>query len=309
MTLTAVPGIEVGHAVVPGGGSGCTVVVGPFRGSCEIRGLATGTRELDALAPGHLVPRVDAILLTGGSAFGLSAADGVMAWLEERGRGYDTGAARVPIVPGAVIYDLAPDVPRPGPALGREACDDAAPHPVEEGRVGAGAGATVGSIAGPGGSMPGGVGSASAKIGGHRIGAVAVVNAFGDVLDGEGRIVAGARDPDGSFVDTAARLREGGPPGGFGVEETGGGAGRNTTLVVVGTDVALSATDLRRLARMASTALPRRISPVNTLFDGDVVFAISTGGEGDDPAPGELVAAGAVATEVVEEAIERAVSR
>ncbi len=147
-TLTAVPGLRVGQVEVEGGRSGCTVVLGPFRGVADVRGLATGTRELDPLSPEHLVPTIDALLFTGGSAFGLASADGVMAHLEEQGIGFDTGVARVPIVPAAVIFDLAEGVPRPGPKEGRKACETASDGPVAQGSVGAGAGALVGKVGG-----------------------------------------------------------------------------------------------------------------------------------------------------------------
>lgn len=294
--LTAVPGVAVGHAHDRSARTGCTAVLGPFRGAVETRGLATGSRELDALSPLHAVPRCDAILLTGGSAFGLSAADGVVAWLEERGRGFETSAARVPIVPAAVIYDLAvgdADV-RPGPEMGYAAADAAVDGPVEEGPVGAGCGATVGKLLGGDGGEASGVGSWSDDLGGETVAALAVVNAFGDVLDGAGRIVAGARGEDGEPLDTARALRQGAGPAGFG----DGSAGENTTLGVVATDVPLSRRDLRIVARQAMNGLVRRVSPAGTLFDGDMVFALSTGGLGPGagqaaPAGGRDAAAGA----------------
>ena len=162
MTLTSVPGIRVGHAEVPGGGSGCTVIRGPFRGAVAVRGMATGTRELDVLSPRHLVEKVHALLLTGGSAFGLAAADGVMECLQEEGEGFETGVEKVPLVPAAVIFDLAPGVDRPGREEGRLAASLASGDPVTEGRVGAGAGARVGKLLGSDGSSPGGLGGASA---------------------------------------------------------------------------------------------------------------------------------------------------
>ncbi len=307
-TLTTVPGLRVGHATDAAARTGCTVVLGPFRASCDVRGLATGTRELDALSPHHLVPTVNAILLTGGSAFGLDAASGVMAWLEERGIGFDTGFARVPIVPAAVIYDLGEGSAgrRPDAAMGRAACDAASEAEVAEGAVGAGTGATVGKILGHQGAMPGGVGSWALESAGFRVGALAVVNAFGDVLGADGRILAGARGPDGAFLDTARALRETGFEGGFGRPQPI--PGTNTTLAVVGTDAPLSRTALEMLARMAGTALARRIAPVNTPFDGDVVFALSTSGEATElPAPA-LLALGAAASHALERAIERAVT-
>ncbi len=316
LTLTSIPGFRVGHAEVPGGGSGCTVVLGPFRGAVEVRGLATGTRELDVLSPYHLVAGVDAVLLSGGSAFGLAAADGVMAWLEERGEGFDTGVARVPLVPGAVIFDLADGKPRPGVLEGRQACEAASTTPVKEGRVGAGAGARVGKVLGTDASTPGGVGSIARSWGGHRVGALVVVNALGDVVARDGRGLAGARTDEGEFLDTDSALLEGRNPAEFaqvarspeGGGEDGPRAGVNTTLVVVGTDLPLSRISLGRLARMASGALPRAISPVNTPFDGDVVFALSSGEDPVDLPPGELLGLGVLCRELVEEAIRRGVS-
>lgn len=300
--ITDVPGVRVGHATDLEARTGCTVVLGPFRAACDVRGAATGTREVEALSPLHLVERVDAILLTGGSAFGLAAADGVTAWLEERGHGFDTGVARVPIVPAAVIFDL--DVGRadrrPDPAMGRAACE-AAGSEVTEGRVGAGTGATVGKLLGPAGAMPGGVGTASMSGLGYTVGALAVVNALGDVVDHGDRIIAGARDPDGSFADSARLAREGAarrplaPPG------------TNTSLVVVATDAPLDRSKLQALARAGSTAQARRVVPAHTPFDGDVTFAVSTA---DPPAPveaGLVLALGAMAADAVASAIERAV--
>lgn len=304
--ITDVPGIRVGHARDHDAHTGCTVVLGPFRAAADIRGGATGTREIDATSPGHLVERVDAILLTGGSAFGLGAADGVMAWLEERGHGFDTGVARVPIVPTAVIFDLAtgsPDV-RPDAAMGRAACD-AAGTDVAEGAVGAGTGATVGLGRGPGQAMPGGVGTASVTGSEYTVGALAVVNALGDVLDSEGRIVAGTRGPDGQFMDTARVARE------AGTDELPGGPtptpGTNTTLCVVATDAPVNRTVLQALARAGSSGLARRLSPPHTPFDGDVVFAVSTAEAAEPSPPGRILALSALATAAVAEAIERAV--
>jgi L-aminopeptidase/D-esterase-like protein len=299
-----VPGLAVGHGHAYGGLTGCTVFLGPFRAAVEVRGLATGSRELGVLDPHHLVPAVDAILLTGGSAFGLAAADGVMAWLEEQGRGYDTGAVRVPIVPAAVIFDLHVHATRPDSETGVAACAAAREGWPEEGRVGAGAGATVGKIAGPDGAMPGGVGAFALDVGPWRAGAVAVVNALGDVLDGTGTIVAGARSPDGVFLDTAALVGRGAGPSG---EMKDMVAGTNTTLAVVATDAPLSRVDLGRMARTATNALARRISPVHTPFDGDVVFAVSTAVEAEERSAAEVMALGVAAQHALEEAITRAV--
>lgn len=307
MTLTNVRGIRVGHAQVAGGGSGCTVVVGPFRAAVEITGMATGTRELNTLAPEHVVPRADAIMLSGGSAYGLAAAHGAMAWLSERGQGYPTGADVVPIVPAAILYDLAESRARPDASTGYAACGAATEAPVVEGRVGAGTGATVGKIGGS--SMPGGIGSFAVEVGGVTVGALAAVNAVGDVLDAEGRIVAGGRDAEGAFVDASRYLREQPPEGEFaewrapGVEE-----GRNTTLCVVATDAPLSKRELQRLVRMAATALPRRIRPVGTPFDGDVVFAVSTAPEVREVSSAALMSLGDAARHALEEAITRGVT-
>lgn len=299
--ITDVPGIRVGHATDRKAATGCTVLLGPFRGACDIRGMATGTREIEALSHLHLVDLADAVLLAGGSAFGLAAADGVAAWLEERGQGFDAGVARVPIVPAAVIFDLAVGRAdrRPDAAMGRAACDAAGPE-VEEGRVGAGAGATVGKGLGAERAMPGGVGTAAVSGGGHVVGALVVVNALGDVLDGEGKIIAGARDEHGGFADSARLLRSGHP----GARPL---AGTNTTLCVVATDAPLDRSALQGLARAGSAGQARRIAPVHTPFDGDLTFALSTARAVAPLPPERLLALGAMAADVVAEAIERAV--
>jgi L-aminopeptidase/D-esterase-like protein len=304
-----VPGLAVGHGLAYGRHTGCTVILGPFRGAVEVRGLATGTRELDALSPHHLVPRVDAILLTGGSAFGLAAAEGVMTWLEGKGRGYDTGVVPVPIVPAAVIFDLKADAPRPDSETGDAACVDARASDFAEGRIGVGSGATVGKIAGPDHAMPGGFGAWSVPFGEYRVGALVVVNALGDVLDGDGHIVAGARAPDGTFLNAARLLRSGGvAPGEMDPHAGAPIPGTNTTLAVVATDMPLSKIDLGRVARVATNALARRISPVHTPFDGDVVFAVSTAPEEGETTSREVLSLGAVAQDALEQAITRAVT-
>jgi L-aminopeptidase/D-esterase-like protein len=304
-TLTAVPGITVGHAQHGAGETGCTVAIGPFVAAVEVRGLATGSRELDALSPLHLVPRCDAILLTGGSAFGLAAADGVSRWLEERGRGYETRAAVVPIVPAAVIYDLGMGdaSARPDPEMGYAAAAAASERSVEEGRVGVGAGASVGKLR-PEGLEPAGVGSWSEDHGEHVVAALAVVNAFGDVLDDRGEITAGSRGPDGSYLDTARAIREGRVPDWL-VR-----AGENTTLAIVATDIPLRKTELQVVARQAMNAVVRRISPANTSFDGDIVFAASSAenaGTGPDTPPIQLLSIGLQAQRALERALLRAV--
>ncbi len=299
--LTSVSGILVGHAGDPDAATGCTVVLGPPEGlvaAAHTRGRATGTRELDALSPRHLVPRIHAILLTGGSAYGLGAADGVMRWLAERQRGFPVGVTVVPIVPAAVIFDLAIGAADrwPLPADGYRACE-AATETVAEGSVGAGTGATVGKVLGADGAMKGGVGTWAVRRDSLVVGALAVVNAFGDVRDATGAIVAGARR-DGAFVDTRRYLAEGGGPFGNFAR-----AGANTTLVVVATNARLGRLDLRDLAEMAADALAQRIAPAGSQFDGDIVFAASTGALPDQsPVAVEMLAQDAAAT-----AIERAV--
>jgi L-aminopeptidase/D-esterase-like protein len=302
-TLTAVAGITVGHWTHASGATGCTVVLAPpggMRAAAVTRGRATGTRELDALHPGHLVPRIDAILLTGGSAYGLGAADGVMAWLRARGRGFPVRPGEVvPIVPTAVLFDLGAldgESRWPGPAEAARACD-AAGSPIAEGSVGAGAGATVGKAAGIARAMKGGLGTWAQSAGGVTVAALAVVNAVGDVRDATGGILAGARDERGGFVDALAYLATGRAP--FGVEPPRS----NTTLAVVATDADLDRVELQGLAQAAGDALARRITPYGTLFDGDVVFAVSTA----QVAPASPLQAEALAAAVVPEAVERAV--
>jgi len=294
----------VGHWTDLERATGCSVVLGPdggMRAACAVRGRATGTREIDALNPRHLVDRIDAILLTGGSAYGLGAADGVMRWLRERGRGLPVGPAGiVPIVPTAVIFDF--DLAPGGKADRWPTADDAyractaASASVAEGSVGAGTGATVGKALGPRAAMKGGVGSWAATGGDIVVGALVVLNAVGNILDGSGAILAGARGADGKFVDALTHFGRGGAP--FGV-----GKARNTTLAVVATNASLDRTGLESLAHAAGDALARRIVPYGTLFDGDVVFAVSTAAV----APATPLQAEALAALAVPIAVERGV--
>jgi L-aminopeptidase/D-esterase-like protein len=268
-------------------------------------GRATGTRELDALSPRHLVDRVDAIVLTGGSAYGLDSASGVMRWMEERGRGFPVGVGVVPIVPAAVVFDLSPcgsPTARPSALMAYEACDQARPNDIAEGSVGAGTGTTVGKAAGIGRSMKGGVGLQIEASGELQVAALAVVNALGDVRDGTGRIIAGARADAGDFLDLSQSLANGSLPA---ESRFATGALHNTTLAVVMTNAAMSREELAQLAAAASVALGRRITPVGTSYDGDVVFATS---------PLNGLAATALQVEVLavaalEGAIERAVRK
>ena len=307
-------GVLVGHATDADGATGCTVLRGadgPLRGAVAILGRATGTRELALLEPGHLVDRVDALLLAGGSAFGLDAAAGAMRWCEERARGFDVGDGVVPIVPAAVLFDLAPlgrfDA-RPTAAMAYAACESARADHVAEGSVGAGTGATVGKARGVAGAMKGGVGCATMTRGTHTVGAVVAVNAFGDVCDAAGAVLAGARAEDGAFVGAARAMAGGGVADRF-----ADAAGRNTTLAAVVTSVPLDKLALHSLARAATAALHRRIVPCGTPFDGDVVFALaprdaaSAPPGGITPDPGLAMQLEALAVEVLSAAIERAV--
>jgi len=304
--LAAVPGITVGHATVTAHGTGCTVVLGPaagMRAAVAVRGRATGTRELDALDPRHLVERIDALLLAGGSAYGLGAADGVMRWLRERGRGLPVGpAGTVPIVPTAVIFDLGnagQPVGWPGPDDAYRACESAS-ESFAEGAVGAATGATCGKAAGLDKMMPAGLGTSATRADAIVVGALVVVNAVGDVRDGRGDIIAGARGPDGKFLDSLRYLAGGGAPFGDPNRLT-----RNTTLAIIATNAVLDRVQLQALAQAGSDALARRITPYGTLYDGDVIFAVSTA---QVPAASPLQVE-ALAALAVPEAVERAVRR
>lgn len=297
-------GLAVGHATDEAGATGVTVVrgvSGPFRCSAVVIGRATGTRELHAASPFHLVDQVDAVMLTGGSAYGLDAAAGVMRWMEERGRGHPVGPGVVPIIPAAVIFDLLPlgsFTARPTAAMAYAACEAATPSAIAEGSVGAGTGATVGKAAGIAGAMKGGVGLGRADGDGVVAGAVAVVNALGDVRDASGRIIAGARGPDGSFIDGARVIAQGGLTRKF-----GDAALRNTTIAVVATTACLPRIELSQLAQASAAALFRRITPSGTSFDGDVIFAVCPLDGPRAPAP----QVEGIAVAALERAVERAV--
>ena len=298
--ITDVVGIKVGHAADVRAVTGCTVILcerGAV-GGVDVRGSAPGTRETDALRPMNLVERVHGVLLTGGSAFGLAAADGVMRFLEERGIGFDVSVAKVPLVAAAVIFDLMVGDPavRPTAEMGYAAARSASGGPVEEGSVGAGTGATVGKLLGPVSAMKGGIGTWAVRLpGGVLVGALVVVNAYGDVRDDHsGQVLAGARDrATGRFLNMAQALMSG-----------GGSArcGANTTLAVVATNAALTKEQTNKLAQLGHDGLARVISPAHTMYDGDTVFALSTG-----DARAEMVPLGTAAVEVVAEAVQRAV--
>jgi L-aminopeptidase/D-esterase-like protein len=307
-------GFVIGHATDRDGATGCTVVMGrdrPFRCAATVVGRASATRELATCAPEHLVDRTDAVLLTGGSAYGLDAAAGVMRFLEEQGRGFAVGGGVVPIVPAASIFDLAPlgrfDA-RPTPELARAACVAAQREAtvIAEGSVGAGTGALVGKARGTAHAMKGGVGSAIARGAAGVACALVVVNAFGDVRDASGRIIAGARDDGGAFIDAEALMR-----GGQGVARFAAAGREHTTLAFVAVDAPLGKLALAQLAQAATSALHRHITPVATAFDGDVVFAAAPLPAADAPSvapdPVQCAALEALAVHALAAAIERGV--
>lgn len=295
--LTDVPGITVGHWTDTQAVTGCTVVLCP-QGAVtggEVRGSAPGTRETDLLRPMHLVQEVHGIVFSGGSAFGLDAASGVVRFLEERGHGFDTGTARVPIVPAAVLYDLniGSAKVRPGPEQGYQACL-AAGAEVEEGSVGAGTGATVGKVLGIERATKGGLGTCSLRLGDLIVAALAVVNAFGDVIDPRsGRVLAGPREGD-KVLSTVELLKS----------QTLEMPWSSTTLGVVATSARLSKEEANKLAQMAHSGLARTIIPCYTMYDGDAIFALSLGQEHAD-----ITVLGTLAAEVVAEAVLRAVGQ
>lgn len=308
-TLTDVAGLAVGHAAMPGRPTGCTVVLCPEGASAGVaqRGGAPGTRETDLLRPENAVPVVHGLLLTGGSAFGLDAAGGVVRWLARQGHGVAVGPARVPIVPAAVLFDLWLGDPaiHPDAACGEAACTAASSAAPAQGNHGAGLGASVGKWHGIARAMKGGVGCASLRVGGFSVAALMVVNAIGDILGDDGRVLAGARTPDGrSLLGTAAALRRG-PPRSEGGSAPGlPPAASATTIGVVATDAPLSKLQAHQLAALASHGLARAIDPL-TLHDGDTLFALATA-RGAGPAP-DLSTLGALAAEAVARAIRNAV--
>jgi len=300
--LTDVAGILVGHVSDFDGLTGCTAILceGGAVGGVDVRGSATGSEELELLNPLHTTDRIHAVTLAGGSAFGLEAASGVRRWLEQKGIGYQTSAARVPLVTAAILYDLAIGKAgaRPTREMGEAAAAAATADAVKEGAVGAGTGATVGKLLGMDHAMKSGLGTATVAIaGGVIVSALVAVNAAGDVIDpANGRIVAGTRvAPDSREFANSARLLE-----------TGGARSplrkQNTSLAVVATNAALSKTGCTKLAQLASAGVARTIAPVWTTYDGDIVFALSAG-----KATADVNALGVAAARAVSEAILRAV--
>ncbi|MFQ5584302.1 MAG: P1 family peptidase [Calditrichia bacterium] len=300
LKLTDIPGIEVGHSTHPEEKTGCTVVLckkGAAAG-IDIRGSAPGTRETELLRPGFMIRQIHGLVLSGGSAFGLRTADGVMRYLAERKAGYDARGIIVPIVPAAVIFDLRPgrNPQIPTAEMGYEACEAAGKH-FDEGLIGAGCGATVGKLLGMEFSMAGGLASAGIELpGGVRVAALVVVNALGDVVDPDsGKIVAGARNPQGKgFLNSQKFLLE----NSFSYNNSA----PNTTLAVVATNAQFTKEEINKVARMAQNGISRAIRPAHTMHDGDIVFALSCGGENAD-----VSVIGEVAAQMVGNAILRAI--
>jgi len=311
MTLTAVDGIKVGHMTLSERPTGCTAIL--FKdgttGGVDVRGGAPGTRETDLLNPVNNVQIVNAVVLSGGSAFGLDAASGVMKWLDERNIGYPVGAAGVvPIVPAAILFDLGfggSAKIRPGADCGYRAADAASEGPVQEGNVGAGAGATVGKSGGGrggagGGPMKAGIGSAALKLpNGLVVAAIVAVNAVGDIVDPwTGQVVAGARGADGKLLDARLLVRGGG--------NREGRAGENTTIGLVATNAKLTKVQAQKMAQMAHDGYARAISPVHTPGDGDTIFSAATGTWDGQVNYGQI---GSLAAEAMADAIVRAATQ
>jgi len=302
-SITDVAGIEVGHFTEARRPTGCTVVLARAGavGGVDVRGAAPGTRETDLLAPTNLVDRVHAVVLAGGSAWGLDAASGVMQWLEQHGIGLEVGPGRIPIVPAAVLFDLylGDTSIRPDARAGFAACEAASRNAPEQGCVGAGTGAIVGKIFGAERAMKGGVGSASVTVDGVTVGALIACNALGDVIDPQtGRIIAGARAEDGrTLFDSRRALLAGVPPKRL-------IPGGNTTIGVIATDAVLTKPQASRLATVGHDGLARSINPAHTMLDGDTLFAIATGASGKSL---DMMTLATMAAEAVAQAVVAAV--
>lgn len=306
-SITDVPGIKVGHAQDELAATGCTVVLceeGAV-GGVDQRGGAPGTRETDPLRPMHMVQQVHAIVLSGGSAFGLDSATGVVRWLEARGVGFDVGVARVPIVPAAILFDLGlgSATVRPTADMGFQACEVASGEAPAEGSVGVGTGASVGKILGMDRAVKSGVGTASARLNDKLVvGALVAVNAMGDVIDpASGASLAGPRAEEGSgrpFLRTLDIMQQMAQR-----EDMAFGGGDNTVIGVVATNARLNKEGANKVAQMAQDGVARTVRPAHTMVDGDTLFALATGAVSTDV---NLI--GAFAAEVVAQAIVRAVS-
>jgi len=303
--LTAVPGLKVGHYTLTERPTGCTVVIAEKGATAgvDVRGSAPGTRDTDLLAPTATVEQVHGILLSGGSAFGLEAAGGVMRYLEERGIGFKFGGAVVPIVPAAILFDLGIGDPkiRPTAECGFQAAKAATDGPVAEGNVGAGAGATVGKMGGRGRAMKGGIGSAAITLpNGLVVAALVAVNARGDVIDpSNGQVVAGMRTEDGrGLADVRRQLKSGQ------LELPVPEPLQHTTIGIVATNARLTKTQATKMAQLAHDGLARAIVPAHTSADGDAIFALATGVRTGSDDPDTI---GTLAAEAMSEAILRAV--
>ena len=306
-SIVDVTGVRVGHHTDNRTPRGCTVVIfenGAVAG-VDVRGASPGTRETDLLNPINTVQKINAILLAGGSAFGLDAAGGVMRYLEENKMGYHMGPVIVPIVPAAILFDLGVGDPkiRPDGEMGYAACLAAATAPPQEGNVGAGAGATVGKMFGMHSAMKSGLGSASTRVGDSDlvIGAIVAVNAVGDVRDREtGRILAGARNDDEGFLDSMAQMMQGATLGGRRPLPPGA----HTTIGIVATNASLTKSEATKVAQMAHDGLARTINPVHTAADGDTIFAAATG---SFTGRADVTTIGSIGAEVMARAVNRAV--
>ena len=307
-TITAVTGLEAGHYTDLEHATGCTVFLCREGGvgGVDVRGGSPGTRETDLLRPVHRVDRVHAVVLSGGSAYGLDAASGVVAYLESQGIGYKVGTIEkpviVPIVASAILYDLGliTSEVRPGPEEGRSACLAASSSPMTEGTVGAGTGATIAKLGGPERGLKGGIGSAAITLAtGQTVAAAVAVNAVGGIWDyANGQLLAGPRRADGGFDDPVALLLEGGSKAPAGPV--------NTTIGLVATDAELTKEDANYLARVSHDGLALAIRPCHTVRDGDTMFALSTG---HSKSPVDMTTLGAAAVEVTSQAILRAVQQ
>jgi L-aminopeptidase/D-esterase-like protein len=301
-SITAIPGIRVGHVTDLANITGCTVILCPEGtvGGVDQRGGAPGTRETDLLSPMHLVNQVNAVVLSGGSAFGLATADGVMRYLAEQGVGWPTLVGPVPIVPAAILFDLAIGNPaKPDSAMGYQACLNASADPVTEGSVGAGTGCRIGGLMGNELATKGGLGSSCIDLGeGLLVAALFAVNAIGDVLNADGSILGGLRDGADGFADSMNLMRSmaqviQNPP-----------TRENTVIGVVATNARLTKEEVNKVAQMAHDGLARAVRPAHTLFDGDTIFALSTG-----QIPANVNVIGAYAAEAAAQAIRNGVHK
>jgi L-aminopeptidase/D-esterase-like protein len=298
-TITAIPGIKVGHATDLEGATGCTVIICPEGtiGGVDQRGGAPGTRETDLMRPMHRVEVVNAIVLSGGSAYGLATADGAMRYLEEHDLGYKTQSGyTVPIVPAAILFDLpiGKQGVRPDAAMGYAACEDATTAPAQQGTIGAGTGASCGKFMGNEMSTKGGIGSACVDLGdGLLVAALVAVNAVGDIIDESGQIMAGLRSPEGRFADTLEVMKM--------MARMTVDGDSNTVIGAIATNAKLSKEHTNKVAQMAQDGIARAVRPAHTMFDGDTIFALATG-----EIPAEVSVIGAYAAEVMAQAIRNA---